>query len=200
MPLSPPNRVRNATRRQFIMDVLDFWIPAANLELVHLNDGFLGLCGYAHPFACRSIVTKLPAVSLRPSSHCKPSGRVLLRRNNEVLVYVACLCTNTVMHCFEYEYINVNDYAMCRMRAVWYSCWAIGCYLACSHLYILVANKLHAVGACTCEYHVGDVTIIPDCHSTHYWYIQSCMSLYFPLHAHATERVRPSTHSAKSTA
>ncbi|VDB99796.1 unnamed protein product [Peniophora sp. CBMAI 1063] len=41
------NAVRNATRRQLLMDVLDFWIPAANLELVHFNDGFLGLCGLA---------------------------------------------------------------------------------------------------------------------------------------------------------
>jgi hypothetical protein len=30
-----------------LLDVLDLWIPASNLGLVNLNDGFVGLCGYA---------------------------------------------------------------------------------------------------------------------------------------------------------
>ena len=35
-----------ATRQQFVIDVLDVWIPAANIGLVTLNDGILGAFGY----------------------------------------------------------------------------------------------------------------------------------------------------------
>jgi len=38
--------IRSATRRQLLIDFLDIWIPAANLEQVNLNDGFLGLFGF----------------------------------------------------------------------------------------------------------------------------------------------------------
>jgi peroxin-11B len=36
---------RAATRQQFIIDVLDVWLPASNLGLVNLNDGILGTVG-----------------------------------------------------------------------------------------------------------------------------------------------------------
>ena len=36
---------RAATRHQFIIDVLDVWLPASNLGLVNLNDGILGVFG-----------------------------------------------------------------------------------------------------------------------------------------------------------
>jgi len=36
---------RAATRHQFIIDVLDVWLPASNLGLVSLNDGILGVFG-----------------------------------------------------------------------------------------------------------------------------------------------------------
>jgi len=36
---------RAATRQQFIIDILDLWIPAANLGIVSLNDGVLGIFG-----------------------------------------------------------------------------------------------------------------------------------------------------------
>ncbi|KAI0724401.1 peroxisomal biogenesis factor [Cerioporus squamosus] len=36
---------REAVRYQFIMDVLDVWIPATNIGLVNLNDGVLGIFG-----------------------------------------------------------------------------------------------------------------------------------------------------------
>lgn len=36
---------RHATRYQFIIDVLDVWIPATNIGLVSFNDGVLGLFG-----------------------------------------------------------------------------------------------------------------------------------------------------------
>ena len=39
-------RAREATRFQFIVDLLDFWVPATNLGLVNLNDGFVGIFGY----------------------------------------------------------------------------------------------------------------------------------------------------------
>ncbi len=39
-------RARDATRQQFIIDLLDVWIPAANLGVVNLNDGILGIFGY----------------------------------------------------------------------------------------------------------------------------------------------------------
>ena len=34
-----------ATRQQLIIDILDVWLPAANLGLVNLNDGTLGIFG-----------------------------------------------------------------------------------------------------------------------------------------------------------
>lgn len=40
------SRERNAVRYQFIIDLLDVWIPATNLGYVNLNDGVLGLFGY----------------------------------------------------------------------------------------------------------------------------------------------------------
>ncbi|EMD41747.1 hypothetical protein CERSUDRAFT_79384 [Gelatoporia subvermispora B] len=36
---------REATRYQFTLDMLDIWLPAANIGLVNFNDGILGLCG-----------------------------------------------------------------------------------------------------------------------------------------------------------
>ena len=37
--------MRAATRHQFIIDILDVWLPASNLGLVNLNDGILGIFG-----------------------------------------------------------------------------------------------------------------------------------------------------------
>ncbi|KZT30519.1 peroxisomal biogenesis factor 11 [Neolentinus lepideus HHB14362 ss-1] len=37
---------RSGTRQQFIIDILDVWVPAANLGLVNLNDGILGIFGF----------------------------------------------------------------------------------------------------------------------------------------------------------
>jgi peroxin-11B len=37
--------IRAATRQQFIIDILDVWLPASNLGLVNLNDGVLGVFG-----------------------------------------------------------------------------------------------------------------------------------------------------------
>lgn len=36
---------RDAVRYQFIIDLLDIWIPATNIGLVNLNDGLLGIFG-----------------------------------------------------------------------------------------------------------------------------------------------------------
>lgn len=36
---------REATRYQFIIDLLDIWIPASNIGLVNFNDGILGIFG-----------------------------------------------------------------------------------------------------------------------------------------------------------
>ncbi|KAH7909114.1 peroxisomal biogenesis factor 11 [Hygrophoropsis aurantiaca] len=38
-------RLRADTRSQFIIDILDIWIPATNLGLVNVNDGIVGLAG-----------------------------------------------------------------------------------------------------------------------------------------------------------
>ena len=38
-------RERAAVRYQFMIDILDVWIPAANLGLVEFNDGILGVFG-----------------------------------------------------------------------------------------------------------------------------------------------------------
>ncbi|KAI0785973.1 peroxisomal biogenesis factor 11 [Abortiporus biennis] len=37
---------RASTRQQFIIDILDVWIPATNVGLVHFNDGVLGIFGF----------------------------------------------------------------------------------------------------------------------------------------------------------
>lgn len=37
--------VRDATKQQFVIDLLDVWIPASNLGIVNLNDGVLGIFG-----------------------------------------------------------------------------------------------------------------------------------------------------------
>ncbi|KAH9982439.1 peroxisomal biogenesis factor 11 [Lactifluus volemus] len=37
--------MRAATRHQFMIDILDVWLPASNLGLVNLNDGILGIFG-----------------------------------------------------------------------------------------------------------------------------------------------------------
>ena len=42
-----PYSARADTRFQFIVDLLDLWIPATNLGLVNLNDGVVGFFGYA---------------------------------------------------------------------------------------------------------------------------------------------------------
>ncbi|EIM92657.1 peroxisomal biogenesis factor 11 [Stereum hirsutum FP-91666 SS1] len=36
---------RADTRQQFVIDILDLWIPAANVGLVNFNDGILGIFG-----------------------------------------------------------------------------------------------------------------------------------------------------------
>ena len=36
---------REAVRYQFIIDILDVWIPATNIGLVNFNDGVLGIFG-----------------------------------------------------------------------------------------------------------------------------------------------------------
>lgn len=38
-----------SVRYQFVIDLLDVWIPASNLGYVALNDGVLGVFGYADP-------------------------------------------------------------------------------------------------------------------------------------------------------
>lgn len=43
---SPRLRARDATRQQFIIDLLDVWIPATNLGFVNLNEGIVGIFGY----------------------------------------------------------------------------------------------------------------------------------------------------------
>jgi hypothetical protein len=37
--------IRAATRQQFIIDILDVWLPASTLGLVKINDGVLGIFG-----------------------------------------------------------------------------------------------------------------------------------------------------------
>ncbi|KAI9445229.1 peroxisomal biogenesis factor 11 [Lactarius indigo] len=41
---------RTATRKQFIIDILDVWLPASNLGLVNINDGVLGIFGFISSF------------------------------------------------------------------------------------------------------------------------------------------------------
>jgi len=35
-----------ATKEQFVIDALDFWIPATAIGLVNLNDGIVAICGF----------------------------------------------------------------------------------------------------------------------------------------------------------
>jgi len=43
--LATVQAARAATRRQFIIDLLDIWLPASGLELTSLNEGVLGIFG-----------------------------------------------------------------------------------------------------------------------------------------------------------
>lgn len=43
--LSAVSVARNQARHQLLIDMLDVWIPAANIGLVNLNDGVLGIFG-----------------------------------------------------------------------------------------------------------------------------------------------------------
>jgi len=38
--------IQAATKVQFVIDALDFWIPATAIGLVNLNDGIVGICGF----------------------------------------------------------------------------------------------------------------------------------------------------------
>jgi len=42
--------IRAATRQQFIIDILDVWLPASTLGLVKINDGVLGMFGFISSF------------------------------------------------------------------------------------------------------------------------------------------------------
>ncbi|KAI0963388.1 hypothetical protein AcW1_000477 [Taiwanofungus camphoratus] len=48
--LSSLQAAREATRYQFIIDLLDIWIPASNIGLVNFNDGILGIFGLITSF------------------------------------------------------------------------------------------------------------------------------------------------------
>ncbi|KAA1468166.1 peroxisomal biogenesis factor 11 [Dentipellis sp. KUC8613] len=39
-------QIRAATRQQFLIDILDVWIPASTLGLANLNDGIVGIFGF----------------------------------------------------------------------------------------------------------------------------------------------------------
>ncbi|GBE77920.1 peroxisomal biogenesis factor [Sparassis latifolia] len=45
LKLAALRTAREATRHQFIIDILDVWIPATNLGFVNFNDGVLGIFG-----------------------------------------------------------------------------------------------------------------------------------------------------------
>ena len=53
---------QDATRYQFIIDVLDVWIPATNIGLVNLNDGVLGIFGCVS--SCRFLLVCKLTVSV----------------------------------------------------------------------------------------------------------------------------------------
>ncbi|KAK7694499.1 hypothetical protein QCA50_001685 [Cerrena zonata] len=44
--LNALNAQRNGVRQQFVIDILDVWIPATNIGLVNFNDGVLGIFGF----------------------------------------------------------------------------------------------------------------------------------------------------------
>ncbi|KAI0778034.1 peroxisomal biogenesis factor [Trametes elegans] len=46
LKLQDLNSAREAVRYQFIIDILDVWIPATTIGLVNLNDGVLGIFGF----------------------------------------------------------------------------------------------------------------------------------------------------------
>jgi hypothetical protein len=50
--------MRVDTRYQFIIDILDIWIPASNLGLTNVNDGVVGLAGFV-AMPCLDVLTML---------------------------------------------------------------------------------------------------------------------------------------------
>ncbi|KAH9985419.1 peroxisomal biogenesis factor 11 [Russula compacta] len=55
--------MRATARHQFIIDILDVWLPASNLGLVNLNDGVLGIFGFITSIL--ALQTQWPAVNAK---------------------------------------------------------------------------------------------------------------------------------------
>ena len=75
------DRQRNGVRQQFVIDILDVWIPATNLGLVNFNDGVLGIFGYVTLLE-RQADSKQRNVGLsRPCWLCVNSGSLSTGRS-----------------------------------------------------------------------------------------------------------------------
>lgn len=94
---------REAVRYQFVIDLLDVWIPATGIGLVNLNDGVLGIFGWVVQIVAESTRTESPFIAV--SSHhlwpCASSGSLRLERSRcfRTVQYVPqdvlppCLCS-----------------------------------------------------------------------------------------------------------
>jgi hypothetical protein len=77
---------RKATRFQFIIDILDIWLPATNLGFVHFNDGVLGIFGYVYPSSMiLNLILNPNEEPSRLSWPCKNNGKPLLASKADVL-------------------------------------------------------------------------------------------------------------------
>ena len=67
-----------SVRHQFIIDILDFWIPATNLGYFNVNDGVLGI------FGCVSVLNRAKLGNLQ--FDCSIISSLLALRNHWLAV------------------------------------------------------------------------------------------------------------------
>lgn len=76
---------REAVRYQFVIDLLDVWIPATGIGLVNLNDGVLGIFGWVVKIKTVAEITRTESPLIVVSSHllwlCASSGSLRLERS-----------------------------------------------------------------------------------------------------------------------
>jgi hypothetical protein len=93
---------RIATQRQFMIDVLDVWLPATGAELVNVNEGVLSIIGFvrfihlARPLFSDSKYAVQPRYLLDGNKHSvEGGGRQELRKGN--VIESSCLAGGTLM-------------------------------------------------------------------------------------------------------
>lgn len=107
---------REAVRYQFVIDILDVWIPATNIGLVNLNDGVLGIFGYVTVFLRETLLVRLTtiAVSSPPLWLCASSGSLRPERSRSgfVIQYLSLDVLLPCLHLSHYRNTYLGRFAL----------------------------------------------------------------------------------------